>query len=425
MSRSFLFLQGVASPFFAELGKALLAQGHRVLKINFCGGDWFYSRALNALNYRGDIEGLAGYLGAIVAQHAINDMVLFGDTRPVHLDAIKLAGMLNINIHVFEEGYLRPGWITLEQGGVNAHSSLSKNPQWYQRFAGTLKTTPATRHTGKQLPPRALHDMRYHLGSFLLRRFFPRYRSHRPDTPLTEYLGWIRRFPKIWLFHKKQAQRAIHTLLQQHQSFFVLPLQLSADAQIKQHSGFASMRDVIQHCIQSFACHAPVASTLVIKNHPLDTALADYPGVINDAIQKNNIAPQRVVYLETGDLNALLDQASGTVLVNSTVGLSSLQAGCPTIALGTAIYDMPGLTYQGKLDDFWQDALKKEHRPDARLVDAFCQSVIALTQINGDFYTKKGIKLAVSGSVERLAALPSHASQSHPDSFSQQVFNKA
>jgi capsular polysaccharide export protein len=146
--------------------------------------------------------------------------------------------------------------------------------------------------------------------------------------------------------------------------------------------------------------------------------------VITQAIKQNNLDPMRVVYLETGDLNALLDQASGTVLVNSTVGLSSIQACCPTIALGTAIYDMPGLTYQGKLDTFWQDALDDRHKPDAKLVDAFCHSVIALTQINGDFYTRKGINLAVSGSVERLISLPQSDLYFEQNNFDQQVYNK-
>jgi len=424
MNRSFLFLQGVASPFFAELGKALLDQGHQVLKINFCGGDWFYSGGLSTLNYRNGNDGLADYLTHIFSKHAVTDIVLFGDTRPVHLDAIRLANKQNIHVHVFEEGYLRPGWITLEQGGVNAHSSLSKDPQWYQQFARTLKAPGTFYNTGKQLTPRAIHDMRYHLGSFFLKPLFPHYRTHRPDTPLTEYIGWIKRFPRIFLFQKKQAQQQITSLLQRNKPFYVLPLQLNADAQIKRHSTITSISDFMQGSISSFTRHAPEDSLLVIKNHPLDTGLVDYPGVITQAIKQNNLDPMRVVYLETGDLNALLDQASGTVLVNSTVGLSSIQACCPTIALGTAIYDMPGLTYQGKLDTFWQDALDDRHKPDANLVDAFCHSVIALTQINGDFYTRKGIKLAVSGSVERLVSLPQNDVHFEENNFDQQVYNK-
>ena len=40
--RTFLFLQGVCSPFFARLADALEKCGHRVLKINFNVGDDLY-----------------------------------------------------------------------------------------------------------------------------------------------------------------------------------------------------------------------------------------------------------------------------------------------------------------------------------------------------------------------------------------------
>ena len=71
----------------------------------------------------------------------------------------------------------------------------------------------------------------------------------------------------------------------------------------------------------------------------------------------------RVEYMETGDLDTMLCHARGTVTVNSTVGALSVGLNCPTITLSDPIYNLPGLTYQGNLDDFWQD----EVRPDAEL----------------------------------------------------------
>ncbi len=425
MNQSFLFLQGVASPFFADLGKALIDEGHHVLKINFCGGDWLFSNRLNHLNYQDSLNALPEFLQNIFAKHQITDIVLFGDTRPVHLSALQLAKQQNISVHVFEEGYLRPGWITLEKDGVNANSPLSKRPEWFLDFANTqaVQTTPQA--TGQQLKPRAYHDLRYHLASFFLKLRYPHYRTHRPDMPLTEYLGWIKRFPAIFLFHKKKAQQRIETLLAGNKSFYVLPLQLNADAQIKQHSPIKSISDFIQMSIKSFANHASEECFLVIKNHPLDTWLVDYPDVINKALIRNQLDPGRVIYLETGDLNTLINQAIGTVLVNSTVGLTAIQANCPTIALGTAIYDMEGLTYQGKLDDFWHDALDDKYKPNAKLVEAFCRSVTALSQINGDFYTKIGIKMAVSSSVKRLVSHPQQEPKANQALFEQQVYNKA
>ncbi|KAF1029033.1 MAG: hypothetical protein GAK40_00675 [Burkholderia plantarii] len=85
-------------------------------------------------------------------------------------------------------------------------------------------------------------------------------------------------------------------------------------------------------------------------------------------------------------------------MVNSTVGLSALHHGRPLIALGEAIYNIRGLTWQGTLDDFWVNGVT----PDMDLYQAFLSYVMHHTQINGDFYTRTGIAMAVAGAVERL-----------------------
>lgn len=47
-------------------------------------------------------------LSTIIAEKPITDIVLYGDTSPLHAEAIKLAKALDLRVHVFEEGYLRP-----------------------------------------------------------------------------------------------------------------------------------------------------------------------------------------------------------------------------------------------------------------------------------------------------------------------------
>lgn len=48
------------------------------------------------------------------------------------------------------------------------------------------------------------------------------------------------------------------------------------------------------------------------------------------------------------------------------------------------MYDMPGLTYQGSLDAFWNEAVN--HVPDQKLYQRFKDHLIAKTQLNGNFY---------------------------------------
>ena len=179
--------------------------------------------------------------------------------------------------------------------------------------------------------------------------------------------------------------------------FFLLPLQLSSDAQILQYSRFDDMAGVMEFVMESFARQASDKSRLVIKNHPLDMGLVNYSKLIRSLSSRFAIS-DRVDYIETGDLELLLHHAQGTVTVNSTVGSLSLGLNCPTIALSDPIYNLPGLTFQGGLDDFWQE----RPLPDAALFRCFRNTVIHTTQVNGGFYTSKGIDLAVVNSCRIL-----------------------
>jgi capsular polysaccharide export protein len=396
MPRSFVFLQGVISPLFPRLADRLARRGHRVQRVNFCAGDALVWGRRPALNYRGRLGGLETFFARLFDHDGVSDLVLFGDERPVHRPAIALARQRGISVHIFEEGYLRPDWFTLERHGVNANSRLPHDPAWYLAVAPRLPRNADVAPTHPRLSVRARHDMAYHLANLLNPLTYPGYRSHRPDTALREYLGWILRFaPLPW--RRRHDARAIARLIGQPHRYFLLPLQLNADVQIARHSPYLDMREVLSAVLTSFARHAAGDARLVIKNHPLDTGLVHYRRYLKPIAADLGIA-ERLLYLETGHLPTLLDHAAGVVTVNSTVGISALLHQVPTLALGEAIYDMPGLTFQGGLDAFWTEATT----PDRALFDAFRKTVVHCTQINGDLYTDEGIAMALARCVQRL-----------------------
>ena len=49
-----------------------------------------------------------------------------------------------------EEGYVRPDWVTFEAGGVNGHSTLPRDPQWYLETAASLPPVPT--HAATSMP---------------------------------------------------------------------------------------------------------------------------------------------------------------------------------------------------------------------------------------------------------------------------------
>ena len=159
--RSFLFLQGVSSPFFARLAKALIQQGHRVHKVSFNAGDVSYWLPRRSSWFRQDLSALPDFLRQQYKKYGITDQVLFGDRRPVHVAALAQGRLHKVQNHVFEEGYFRPNLITLEREGVNARSQLPRVPDWFKRVAQTVPEAPLVKDLNSQLWLRALHDLVY------------------------------------------------------------------------------------------------------------------------------------------------------------------------------------------------------------------------------------------------------------------------
>lgn len=403
-ARHFLFLQGVASPFFARLADHLSDRGQQVSRINFCGGDVLYWGRRRAWSFRDVAADLPDYLDGLQRTNGFTDVVLFGHRRPVHAAAIDLANRCRLRLHVFEEGYVRPNWLTLERGGVNGDSALPRDPDWYLAVDPGLPRHGIGEPVPTDIRVRAAHDMAYHLANAVNPLSFPGYRTHRPYNAAVEYAGWARRFGLLPLRARRDA-RAIRALFDADARYFVLPLQLNGDTQITLHSRYGGMPHLIDTVMRSFAADAPDDVRLVIKNHPLDTGLVDYANQIEVLAAELGLR-DRVLYLESGHLPTLIRRAVGVVTVNSTAGLQALAYGCPTVALGCAIYDLPGLTFQGRFADFWHSPVA----PDEHLFRAFRNTVIHTTQVNGDFYTAAGIRMAVAN-CGRLLAEPSPLQQ--------------
>ena len=104
----------------------------------------------------------------------------------------------------------------------------------------------------------------------------------------------------------------------------------------------------------------------------------------------------RLVFLDGGNLDVLAGHAQGMITVNSTSGLHALQLGCPVKVLGQAVYDVDGLTFQGKLDEFWGC----RRRPDATLLKAYINLMVATIQIRGVFFSEPGCSAAVQAAVQ-------------------------
>ena len=381
--RRVLMLQGPIGPFFSRLAADLGAAGATVIKVNFNGGDWLFTRrrAFEAVvDYRGTMDEWPAAFEALIARHRIDTILLFGDCRPVHLPAVAIAKRLGLEIGVFEEGYLRPDFVAIERDGVNNHSTLPKDPAFYR----SVDAPPAasTRPVGSTFGSAARWGMLYYCAASLGARRFRHHQYHRA-------LGWFE--CRFWI---RSAWRKLYYRLRERRTeqrfigksptkYFLAVLQTSGDSQVRVHSPFQTVERFIEQVIRDFAAHAPADVELAIKHHPLDRGFSDHQRLIEGLVTELGIEG-RCHYLHDQHLPTLLRRAIGVVTINSTVGLSAIGAGVPVAVCGEAIYDIEGLVYQGPLARFWTEAT--DHRPDYALWQAFRNVLVATTQFNGSFY---------------------------------------
>jgi capsular polysaccharide export protein len=402
--RQFLFLQGLAGPFFGRLASALQQNGHGVARVNFHGGDWLFWPLPGAINFRGRPEAWPEFLAHLLVQRRITDIVLFGDCRPLHRDAIGVARDLHVQVHVFEEGYIRPDWVTIELGGVNGHSTLPRDPQWYLEAARHLPPYGPDQGMPSSFRRRAFEDLAYNFAQMLMRWRFPHHQTHRPWHPLVEYGGWAWRLARRKPAELRAAE-VLQRLAETDRPYFVFPLQLDCDYQIRLHSPFRSLQPALEQVLSSFATHAPPEALLVVKEHPLDNGLVNWRKRVGRLASHLGIS-DRVWYLEDGDIVPLVRKAAGVVTINSTSGTLALACGVAVITLGQAVYDLDRVTFQGPLAAFWTDKVA----PDAAVFDAFRRVLVARCLVRGGYFSEPALQTLVRGSVARLEqSIPGHA----------------
>ncbi len=384
--RRFLFLQGPHGPFFHRLGRMLTAAGAQVWRVGFNRGDRAFWPTESFIPYRGTSEDWPATFARLIADKAITDLVLYGDTRPIHAQAVIAARAAGLTVHVFEEGYLRPYWVTYERGGVNGHSRLMQMtvPQMQAALAQLDMDLPDA--------PARWGDMRQHIfwGAlyhwFVLTGFwdFRNFRPHRSLTVTQEFLLYLKRLILL-PFHR--WERMLATLRIKHGGFpyHLVLLQLEHDASFRMHSPFASMTEFLGMVVEGFARGAAPHHHIVFKAHPLEDGRTALARNLRRLAAQHGVTG-RVHFVRGGKLAGLMNHARSAITVNSTAAQQALWRGLPLKTFGAAVYAKPEFVSTQSLPDFF--ALPT--RPDSRAYRDYRHYLLETSQIAGGFYSARG-----------------------------------
>ncbi|MBO9400662.1 capsular biosynthesis protein [Shimia sp. R9_3] len=384
--RTFLFLQGPHGPFFAALGRMLRRSGARVWRVGFNAGDHaFWPARKSYIPYRDTLENWPDTFENILSDKGITDIVLYGDTRPIHAHAVEIAKRAGVQVHVFEEGYLRPYWVTYERGGSNGNSRLMDMTIPEMERALELSDMEAP------LPPAHWGDTRQHVFYGALYHWFvmftnQRYRNFRPHRALPVTREFRLYLQRLLMMPAHALERRIATLRIRFGGFpyHLALLQLEHDSSFQSHSPFDSMTDFLSLVIENFAAGAPQHHHLVFKAHPLEDGRVPLRREIRKLARQHNVE-DRVHYVRGGKLAQLLNDARSAVTVNSTAAQQVLWRGIPLKAFGSAVYDQPEFVSKQPLTEFFAGA----SRPDNRAYKTYRRYLLETSQVPGGFYSAR------------------------------------
>jgi len=323
-------------------------------------------------------------LSRVVAAHGITDLVLYGETRPVHAAAVALAQGSGPTLHIFEEGYLRPYWATYERDGANGRSrlvSLSID-QMRQALSRPSATPPAPGDRWGDMREHMLYGALYH-GAVLVGQE-PTVPTHRNLSIGHEFRLHLRRL-LLMPAHAAGRRNATNRVIRGGFPYHVALLQLEHDPTFRAWSPFRSMTAFIEAVTDAFARGAPPHHRLVFKAHPLEDGRAPLAEAIRSAARDRGLA-ERVVFIRGGKLARLLDGARSAVTVNSTAAQQALWRGLPVKCFGTAVYAKPELVSDQPLADFFA----APHPPDPGAYADFRRFLVETSQVGGGFYSLRG-----------------------------------
>lgn len=376
-----LLLQGPVGPFFRHLQQRLVDRGFRVVKINFNGGDLLFSASGDVINFRGSLAQWTLWLNNFLIAQAPAAIVLFGDGRPYHAEALHLASKRQISTWCLEEGYIRPNYVTCERSGNNARSPLTQESTQVHR-----RPVEESRPVKNPFVVTAKYAVLQAIAQSALSSRFRDNVRHRERPMVGECVRWALFLARKAAFYPANRLLFRKIVTQRFRNYHVVALQVHDDLNLLRNGNGWTMPRLIDEVTRSFAQHAPPSHQLLFKVHPLDRGHLPYRRIVAEAARKYGCKP-RVRTMDDRPIGPMIRHSQGVITVNSTSGVIALEHGKPLLVLGNAVYSTAALRtlpprHLSEMDAFWTQTAAAP----ADDVEAFFARMREESLIGGNFY---------------------------------------
>ena len=183
--------------------------------------------------------------------------------------------------------------------------------------------------------------------------------------------------------------------------YFLFPLQLDSDSQVRRYSPFSGMKEAIAHVLTSFAHSAPKSMHLLIRNHPLDNGLINYRRYIRQFSHACGLEGRVHFVWSRAGPRFMMDAAKGWWSSTARSAFPGFSGVYPSIALARPFMRCAGWLRRRK-SRIWT-ILEQPAEAVPETLRHFEKVLKCRTLINGNFYTEEGVRLAIQGVMERIA----------------------
>lgn len=404
-----LLLQGPVGPFFSILQDFFLQNGVEAWRVCFNAGDYFYSKKNKRLMMLGGEDSWRAWLKTALCAGQFGVIILFGSERPQHKIAREIAARYGVRVISLEEGYIRPGYISVEEGGNNNNSPISQilPPDKYEV---NPDQKPIDAHKLVSTKQMVFHAMNYYTIRGIFSYGRQREMFHRTTPLVKEALLWTRNLVRRMLRGQNNFDTIQNLLEHYNHAYYLVPLQVANDSNLTRASlGWCSEK-LISETIRSFASSAPSETRLVFKIHPMERGHNTLTPLILQTAELFDVK-DRVDVIEIGSMGLLTRHAKGMITINSTSGLSAIFHGTSVLVMGDAFYAHPKLVKKmnktADLDGFWSS----HHVAPQELRKKYIEWVKQSALMTGDFYSSEGMSLACDAVFSKYADVKNNATQ--------------